>query len=163
MIVYSKNFKISKKTIIFILLTVFFVVADRFLKFLCLKGYFDQPVPVLGDIFSLNFVKNNYISFSIPLSGPLITATIGLIIVILLIYWLKIFSSKNLPTQTSNLKIPLTILVIGAILNYADRIKFGYIIDYFNLKYFTVFNLADIMICGAVFYILIINFKKHNV
>jgi signal peptidase II len=57
----------------------------------------------------------------------------------------------------------LTILIIGAILNFTDRIKFGYVIDYFSLKYFTVFNLADVMICGAVFYIFIINFKKHDV
>jgi signal peptidase II len=153
--------KISKKTVLFIILAVFFVVADRFLKFLCLQGYFNQPPPILGNFFSLEFVKNYYISFSIPLSGPILTAAIGLIILALLIYWLKILFSPNLQSSIFNLQVPLAILITGAILNFIDRIRYGFVIDYFNLKYFTVFNLADIMIVIGVI-ILIINQKYEK-
>lgn len=152
--------KISKKTIIFIISIVFFVVADRFLKFLCLKGYFNQPLSIISDIFSLNFAKNYYISFSIPLSGPILTTAIGLIILILLLYWLKLYI-QNTKHQIVNTNLfPLTILIIGAMLNFTDRIRFGYVIDYFDLKYFTIFNLADIMILTGVIWLIIFNNHK---
>jgi signal peptidase II len=152
--------KITKKTILFIILIVFFVVADRFLKVLCLNGYFDRPVPVLGDIFSLDFVKNYYISFSIPFSGPILTIFIGLIILILLFYWFKLYVA-NIGNKTVDINLsPLTLLIIGAILNFTDRISYGFVVDYFSLKYFTVFNLADVMICAGVLWLI---FSKKDI
>ena len=44
----------------------------------------------------------------------------------------------------------LLAIIFGAISNLFDRIKYGYVIDYLDLKYFTVFNLADVMIVGGV-------------
>ncbi len=153
--------KIAKKTTIFIVLVVFFVALDRFLKALCLRGAFDQPYRLVADIFSLNYAKNYGIAFSLPLSGPILTALIGLIILILLAYWLKLLR----PVANCQLPIAkiytLTMLIIGAILNFTDRIQYGFVIDYFDLKYFTVFNLADIMIVSAVTGLLILNSKKY--
>ena len=159
--------KISKKTTIFIILVVFFVALDRFLKTLCLKGFFDQPLPLVGDIFSLHFVKNYYIAFSLPLGGLLLSIITGIIILVLLAYWLKLFKQSLIPNtkyQILNTNIYyLTILIIGAIINFTDRIFFGYVIDYLDLKYFTVFNLADIAICFGVLTILLLKSKnKHK-
>jgi signal peptidase II len=158
----TTKIKISKKTVIFIIFAVFFVALDRFLEALCLNGYFDQPVPIFGDIFSLNYVKNYYIAFSLPFSGPILSGMIGIIILSLLIYWLKLVFFTNFKYQISKIDYALTTLIIGAILNFTDRIKFGFVIDYFYLKYFTIFNLADIMIVGGVIGLLILSFKKNE-
>jgi signal peptidase II len=151
---------LSKKTVIFVILAVFFVVADRFLKALCLKGFFDQPVSLVGDILNLHYVKNPYIAFSLPFSGPILTVLIGIIILILIAYLLKLLFSPNTKYQIPNTSYPLTILTIGAILNYTDRIKFGFVVDYFDLKYFTIFNLADIMIVTGIVWLIIFNKSK---
>ncbi|MBU1778489.1 signal peptidase II, partial [Patescibacteria group bacterium] len=42
-------------------------------------------------------------------------------------------------------------IIFGAISNLTDRLEYGYVIDYFSLKYFTIFNLADVMIVIGVF------------
>jgi signal peptidase II len=152
----------SIKTVVLIIVAVFFVLADRFLKALCLKGFFDNPVPLIGNFFSLHYVRNFYIAFSIPFSGPILTALIGLIILILLAYWLKIFFSAGHSAQISQVGYPLTILILGAILNFTDRILYGFVIDYFDLKYFTIFNLADIMIVSGVCLILFGNIKPNS-
>jgi signal peptidase II len=153
----------SLKTVILLIAAVFFVLADRFFEALCLNGWLDQPIPIIGDLFSLRYVKNYYIAFSIPFSGPILTGIIGLIIVILLIYWLKPFLSTHKDSPAVKLNYPLTILIIGAILNFTDRVKYGFVIDYFYLKYFTVFNLADIIIVVGVFFLIINskNYEKH--
>jgi signal peptidase II len=151
----STNLRIQKKTVLFIILAVFFVILDRFLEALCLYGYFDQPVPIIGNIFSLNYVKNYYIAFSLPFSGPILTISIGLIIIFLMFYLVRtVVPNPKLQIPNPNF-YPLTILIIGAILNFTDRIKLGYVVDYFDLKYFTIFNLADIMIVTSVIYLLI--------
>lgn len=147
--------KYSKKTVIFAILTVFFVFADRFLKALCLKGFFDLPVSLVGDIFSLHYIKNPYIAFSLPFSGPIAMVIIGAIIIVLLLYWLILIFHKNL-------NFPLTLLIIGAILNFTDRVEYGFVIDYFDLKYFTIFNLADTMIVLGVLWLLYKNYPSQQ-
>jgi signal peptidase II len=152
--------KLSKKTTLFIFLAVFFVLLDKFIKVLCLKGFFDKPFPIIGDILSLHYVKNHYIAFSLPFSGLFLNILVGLIIIFMLIYWLKIAKKS---TETSDASAyPLTFLLIGAILNYTDRLRFGYVFDYFDLKWFTVFNLADMMILGGIIGLLILYSKKQH-
>jgi signal peptidase II len=59
-------------------------------------------------------------------------------------YWLALIKKKE------NLLIfPLTFLIISAISNIIDRIRYGAVIDYFDLKYFTIFNLSDVIIVLA--------------
>ena len=50
----------------------------------------------------------------------------------------------------------LTFIIFGAISNMLDRLKYGFVIDYLDLKYFTVFNMADVMIVGGVLGIILI-------
>ncbi len=156
----SKNKRISIKTVIFIILAVFFVIADRFLTVLSFNGLLDRPIPIIGNFFTLNFVKNFYIAFSIPFSGPLLTALIGAIILALLIYWIKLFIPYSRFAIPNSVLAPLTILILGAILNFTDRILYGFVIDYFSLQYFTVFNLADIMITLSIAWMIFTIRKK---
>ncbi len=153
--------KISKKAILFSITLAFFVVLDRFIKAICLKGLLDKPFPIVSDILSLHFVKNYYISFSLPFSGPILTTITGLIILILLIILIKSLKNQELKEQNNNFNYSLTILLIGAIINFTDRLKFGYVIDYFDLKWFTVFNIADIMIVIGIL-LIILNYYGKN-
>ncbi|MBD3247661.1 hypothetical protein GF382_00025 [Candidatus Falkowbacteria bacterium] len=154
------RFKITKKATFTLILVVFFVFLDKLFKTLSIKGYLDEPEYILGDVFSLHFTKNPNIAFSLPVSGPFLTIFISIVIFFLIWWWSKLFV-KNSKLQTSDPTIyPLTILLFGAILNFTDRLKFGYVIDYLDLKYFTVFNVADIMITGSVFYLILITINK---
>ena len=40
----------------------------------------------------------------------------------------------------------MALIIFGAVSNLYDRLKYGFVIDYFDLKYFTIFNIADAMI-----------------
>ncbi len=150
--------KTTKETALTFTLVVFFVFMDKLFKTLTLKGYLNEPVSLIKDIFTLHFTPNPNIAFSLPLSGPVLSFFIALVILILIGWWVKLLPISRL--QAPDPKIyPLTILIFGAILNFTDRIKFGYVIDYFDLRYFTVFNIADIMITISVATILILLIK----
>lgn len=146
-----------KKTA-FVLFAVFFVAFDRFLKMLALKMEYSNPIPLIRDFFQFSFVRNYYIAFSIPLSGIFLNILIGVIVLILVFFVIKLYQKGGVIEFGA-----LTILLFGAISNYADRLKYGFVIDYLDLRYFTVFNVADCMIVGAVFEIFLLNFIKKDI
>lgn len=139
-------------------IAIFFVSLDRFLKIYALYYLSDKKISIISDIFSLNLAKNYNIAFSLPVSGPLLTVFISVIILILGLYWINLIKKQEI-----NESISLTFCLFGAISNIIDRFKYGYVVDYLDLKYFTVFNLADAMIvCGIFLFILIINKKTKE-
>lgn len=139
------NLKYQKKTTILTIIAVFLIILDRLLKFLSINNFFDAPIKIIGNFFKLNFIKNYNIAFSLPINGWLLNITILIIILGLLYYYLYLYK-KHYFYQASC----LVFIIFGAISNLMDRIKFNYVIDYLDLKYFTVFNMADIMIVGGV-------------
>ncbi len=126
-----------------ILLIAIFFIFDRLLKALALKTISAQPIKLIGDFLFFNFTKNFNIAFSLPLSG-LVLNIILLTIITALIYYI-FYLILNKKSEKLNIVL-LTFILFGAISNILDRLSFGFVIDYIELKYFTVFNLADIMI-----------------
>jgi len=79
-------------------------------------------------------------------------------IIIILLYELLFSEIKNEWLKATL----LTFIIFGAISNVLDRLRYGFVIDYLDLKYFTVFNIADIMIVGGVLGLVLIFRKKVN-
>lgn len=148
---------LNKKTALFIALAVFFAGLDRFLKMLALNFFEEAQHNLIGGIFKFSLAKNEYIAFSLPFGGPFLLYFTGFLIGLLIVYWL-ILNEKS----EYGLAACLTFVIFGAISNMLDRIKFGYVIDYLDLKYFTIFNVADIMIVGGVFLLIIFLNKKNE-
>ncbi len=133
----------------------FFILLDKFFKTLCLQGKLDRPIYLISNIFSLKFAKNYNIAFSLPFSGPVLIG--GIIIILIILLYFLVFLIK---TGRENNYLLLTFLIIGALINLIDRLKYGFVIDYFDLKYFTVFNVADIIIVGAISGLILLNLKR---
>jgi signal peptidase II len=135
----------KKKMVALFLVIIFFIVLDRFFKFLAIHLYFNSGINILGDFFKLNFAANYNIAFSLPLSGLFLNIVIAFII-LALIYNLIYAAFKKQHIQA----VFLLAVILGAASNLLDRLKYGYVVDYLDLKYFTVFNLADVMIVFGV-------------
>lgn len=128
---------------------VILIIFDRLLKSLAIKGFFDRPVNLIGDYFRLNFAGNRNIAFSLPFSGRLAEAAILLIIITLVAYLISLYKKGECGQA-----MLLAAVILGAASNLFDRFKYGFVVDYFDLKYFTVFNLADIaIIVGILFFV----------
>jgi len=146
----------QKKTAITIfLLAVFLLTIDRFLKILALNQI--QEYSLIADILKFNFAKNYFIAFSLPLSGGILIAIIIAIIMFLLGYSIKLAKKREFIQVAL-----LTNVLFGAISNLFDRLQYGYVIDYIDLKYFTVFNVADMMIVGGVCLLLLSSYKNEK-
>lgn len=150
--------KFSIQNIAFLLAAMFFV-ADRFLKFRAIAGDWKMPINLLGSWLQFDFTPNYYIAFSLPLGGKLLLLLTGVIILVIFFYVFYLLLAKKMKMS---LFLPLTILLLGAISNFIDRAQYGYVIDYLSCRYFTVFNLADVLIVSVVAWLLFKMLKKDH-
>jgi len=134
-------------------ITIFFI-ADRILKSLVLSLPANYNQSLIGNYLSFRFVANPYLAFSLPLGGLIINILIAAIVIFLLGYIYYLLKHKK---QTE--AALFFMLFLGAISNLTDRLIYGYVIDYLNLRYFTVFNLADVMISIGALILIIKNLR----
>lgn len=137
------------------MIAVFFVCLDRFLKSCALVA--DFKFNIWGEFLKFNFIPNPNIAFSLPLGGLFLNLLIPLILLVVLVIINKFWQEDNFVDF-----VAMIYIFSGAVSNYYDRLVYGYVIDYFDLKYFTVFNVADIMIVLSAGLIIIVNIKKEN-
>jgi signal peptidase II len=151
------NSKVLNKMAPYFLGAIFLLLIDRLLKIISLNYFQSKELPLIDDFFKFTFAPNYYIAFSLPLGGKILLLLnccliIGLLY--LLIYW--IIKQKYIEAGL------LTFLVVGAISNMADRLQYGYVIDYFDLQYFTVFNMADVLITISAILLILTNIKRKE-
>lgn len=122
---------------------VFIVAADQLTKILA-RNYLASsgPVNVLGDFFRLNYVENTGMAFSILAgSGSRVFLVLvpAVIVAGLLVYWKK--TEKQYRPVYS---VSVMMIAAGGLSNIFDRVTRGSVTDFFDLKWFAVFNVADI-------------------
>lgn len=129
------------------LITIFVLigfVADRMLKIY----FFQNPFLEIWRDFVLqfSFVKNFGIAFGIGVPKFLIMSAVILVLLFLSFMFDRAYREKDIQRQLS-----LAMIFVGAVSNLIDRVQYGYVIDYIHVKFFSVFNVADIFITlGAV-------------
>lgn len=149
--------KISVKSIAIALVIAIFFIADRILKILAFNAAALPPRKLVDDILTFDFTANYYMAFSLPFSGSLLNVIILLLIIALLaVIAFLAFSDKQHKLEI----ILLSFILLGAVSNIADRLIYGYVIDYLDLKNFTIFNLADAMISGGALILIFKNIRS---
>jgi signal peptidase II len=128
----------NKKTAWWFVLAVFLFILDRFLKNLALAG---ADYDILGRVLRFSFAANHGIAFSIPLGGFFLNSLIGLILVFLAVFMVKSWQEAKFLEAGA-----LMLVFLGALSNLYDRFSLGFVVDYWDLAYFSVFNLADVLI-----------------
>lgn len=132
-----------------VLITVFIILfLDQLTKFFVTKFLvLNRPVPVIRGFLYFTLVHNRGAAFGI-FRNQLPLFIITSIIAIVLIY---ASLKKNKQRGISVYNIALCLILAGALGNLVDRIAFGYVIDFLDLRVWPVFNVADSAITvGAV-------------
>ncbi len=127
-------------------LAIFFL-ADRIFKQLSL----DTPdFSIIPGWLDFHFFANRNIAFSLPLSGRWLG-----ILIFIIILGLGLYLSFFWPKLNRIERFGLISVLSGAISNLADRLIYGFVIDYLDLRWFTIFNLADVLIVSGTIVVLI--------
>lgn len=122
-----------------------------------------ESIKLIGNFLRFTYAENKGAAFSILQNQMLffIITTVIMLAVLAYIY----FKTKNI-TQLSKLSIAM--VAGGAIGNFIDRLRLGYVVDFIDVRFgsfynFPIFNIADsFVVCGTILMIILILFNKFE-
>ncbi|MBQ5797737.1 MAG: signal peptidase II [Firmicutes bacterium] len=117
----------------------------------------NDTIPVIDGIFHITYIHNYGAAFSI-LQGKqsFLLIVTGIAMTAILAYMvIGQIKKKAAPMELWS----LALILAGGIGNFIDRVRFGYVVDFFDFRIWPIFNVADIAVCCGcgllVFYVLI--------
>ena len=127
------------------------ILATRCLAYWGIYMLAKSEITVIPGILNLTFVKNFGAGFGIFEGAKILLITISVVLFVVITFYVS-FQKKHIRLSTL---IPLALVAGGGISNVADRLQFGYVVDYINVHCinYPVFNLADICVVIGVFWI----------
>ena len=147
-----------------ILIITAFVFLDQFTKHLAVLYLKDQPNIVwIKGVMELEYLENRGAAFGILQNQQwLFILLFFLFVTAVIIFYCRMpMEKKYLPVHIISL-----FLIAGGLGNLIDRIRLGYVIDffYFSLINFPVFNMADIYVTVsmAILFVLLIFYYKEE-
>lgn len=150
--------------IVYSIVFIALITLDQVTKFLAVTNLKDaSSISLISNFLSLTYVENKGAAFGI-LQEKKVFFVISTIILVLFLLCVLIFNKKI----TRYSQISLVLILSGAIGNFIDRVRLGYVIDYIDIKFgtiydFPVFNVADCcVVVGAILLVILILFNKYE-
>lgn len=133
-----------------------FIFLDFISKYIA-NTYLNWQINLLSDFIYLKLVKNPWIAFSI--NFPFLKIITILIIIWIIFYFLKYEKKKN--NLLTNLSFSL--IIWWALWNARERLIYSWVTDFIWIKFFSIFNFADIFLSiWVIIYLSLIVLKKDN-
>ncbi|MEG0842775.1 MAG: signal peptidase II [Romboutsia sp.] len=145
------------------LIIIVLIAIDQLSKYWALNYLKDVgSIPIIPNMFHLTYVENRGAAFGMFQNNQWIFIVVALIASIFGLYYIH--------TKKTNLisKASIILIIAGAIGNLIDRMRLGFVVDYFDFRIIWqyVFNVADIfVVVGTIFlciYILFFDGKDDN-
>ena len=145
---------------IYILIILSLIGLDQISKFLAVKYLVNiGSIPIIKDIFHLTYVENRGAAFGMFQNNQMIFVVVALAACIFGLYYLY----KN---QLNLLgKSAIILIIAGAIGNLIDRVRLGFVVDYFDFRivWNYVFNVADVfVVIGTILLCIYIIFFEND-
>ncbi|WP_206001543.1 signal peptidase II [Paraclostridium dentum] len=145
---------------IYILIIVGLIGLDQISKFLAVKYLVNiGSVPIVKDIFHLTYVENRGAAFGMFQNNQIIFVVVALAACIFGLYYLY---KKQLNLLG---KSAIILIIAGAIGNLIDRVRLGFVVDYFDFRivWNYVFNVADVfVVIGTILLCIYIIFFEND-
>lgn len=169
-----KKFELKKKHLILVALSGFIISLDQATKVYIYTHFnLHSEWPVIENFFSITYIRNYGAAFGFLGTAQenfrdvffLIMPPVALLIILLILH--------SVPEKDKSSILALSSIFGGAIGNYIDRIRFGFVVDFLdfyipkNFLHFTAqahhwpaFNIADMAIVCGVGILLFIEWGK---
>ena len=133
-------------------------VFDQFVKYMVSDhvSLGAGPVVIKG-LFSITYTRNAGAAFGIFTGSNSTLMLVSICFLCIVLFYVLRHLEKEIFMQ-----IAAALIAAGAFGNLIDRMLRGYVVDFFDLKFFSVFNTADIMINAGVVLIVLFYILKNR-
>lgn len=116
------------------------LILDQLTKFFVSRSLgLNESVAIIRGVFHITLVHNRGAAFGILKNQLLLFIATSVVAVGLIFASLKKHASPKVTVE----KIALNLILAGALGNLIDRVRYGYVIDFLDLRIWPVFNVAD--------------------
>ena len=99
-------------------------------------------IPVIQNVFHLTYVENRGAAFGMFQNNQMIFVVVAIVASIFGLYYLHTKKMHSIG------KVGIMLIISGAIGNLIDRVRLGFVVDYFDFRIIWeyVFNVADVFV-----------------
>ncbi|MCB9437225.1 MAG: signal peptidase II [Anaerolineales bacterium] len=138
------------------------LVSDQLSKWLVVRsldlGETWVPIPLLEGIFDLTYTQNTGAAFGLGQNF-----SYGFLLIALVVSAFIIYYYRQLPPRSWMVRILMGLMMGGALGNAVDRVTRGYVVDFFYLHGWPIFNIADSIIVVSVgIWVVLIWWEEHQ-
>lgn len=140
------------------------IILDQLTKLWAIRVLKDGgSIKIIGDFLRFTYAENRGAAFSILQDQRVFFIIITVIMLGILAY--IYFKMKNITKMS---KLAIGMIAGGAIGNFIDRVRFGFVVDFIDVRFgsfynFPIFNIADsFVVCGTILMIILILFNKFE-
>ncbi|RRR69096.1 MAG: signal peptidase II [Candidatus Viridilinea halotolerans] len=100
-------------------------------------------IPLFGETVRIAYSHNTGVAFSLFQGHSEILTLTAILILAGAIY----FYRTQMPNERFSAQLTLGLILGGALGNIVDRVRLGYVVDFIQVGWWPIFNLADSLIC----------------
>ena len=125
------------------------LAADQLTKWLVTAnlelGASFYPIPALSRFFSITYVTNTGAAFGLLREAGMLFAFVAVVVIAIIVLYVR-----KVPADQRLVRVALGLQLAGALGNLVDRLRLGYVVDFIDLKFWPIFNVADSAIVVGV-------------
>ncbi|MDY4970296.1 MAG: signal peptidase II [Lachnospiraceae bacterium] len=129
---------------------ILLIAADQLTKQLAVQYlYQNEPFEIIPGVFELHFLINKGAAFGIMQNHQYFFAAVTCAVLCVLVW---VYGKTVSLPRFRPIRLLLILLMSGAVGNLLDRVRLGYVIDFFYFKLidFPIFNVADCYVVVSV-------------
>lgn len=147
--------------LLYLILSILFVIADQVVKMWIVNNFsLHEGMEFMKGIVSILYVRNTGAAWGMFEGKMFFFYLITAVAVGTLLYLM--FKEKG---KSKLLLTAYSLILAGAVGNFIDRIRLGYVVDMFKFEFidFPIFNVADICLTiGVIFLFYYVIFKEQS-
>lgn len=140
-------------------ISLFIIILDQASKAYISRNLFlGQSIPVIKNVFHISLVHNTGVAFGLFKGYGIFFVVLSFSIAA----YIARYAIVNRHKDSFRKRMALSLILGGACGNLIDRLRFGHIVDFFDLRVWPVFNIADSAITIGMLFLIIELYCKHN-
>lgn len=134
---------------------------DQFTKWLVMTslalGESVYPLPALSPLFGLTYVTNTGAAFGLLKEAGVVFVFVAIVVITIIVLYMR-----RVPADQQLVRVALGLQLGGALGNLIDRLRLGHVVDFIDLKFWPVFNIADSAIVIGVALLIIAFWRQER-
>ncbi len=115
------------------------------------------PVKALEEVFRFTHVRNTGAAFGLFPQGGILFLGIAVVVSAIILYYYR-----QIPANAWLIRLALGLQLGGALGNALDRLRLGYVVDFFDVSYWPVFNVADSCVVLGVGLLVLVMLREER-